>query len=122
MPLGIDYFRFTEFLVFDDNSKAKSTIEFTFDDQFDDGSDCAHIISMRVRVSLPSNSTIEQLQDASLEMAVNQLRHALQVCENKSAKEVVLAAKQDTQERQKKLQEESDKALQKSLSSIGGGD
>lgn len=112
MPLGIDHFSFEEFQIAgSDQNKLKAKVKFIFDDVFEDGSPNAQEIIVTVRTNIHIDSTIADMQQVVLEKAVDQLHRSLEVCESKSAQEIILAAKADTIARQKSYQEERDRKL-----------
>lgn len=74
---------------------AFGTVHLNRDDVLPDGTEVAHNLSVKVRISTSADATIADLKQALLDKAVEQLRLALADLEDKSALELSVAAQRD---------------------------
>jgi hypothetical protein len=91
---GVPFFEFADFgfLVPEDVGVFGSVV-FRFADKVDD-LEVSHVVTVTVRVKAGSDLPIGDMREALFQKAVEQLRHALEVAEGKTAQQLVSEARE----------------------------
>lgn len=86
------------------------TVSFHHQEPFGD-SEVGQAVEVEVRISARDDITLEQLHEALFEKAIAQLRHSLEVCEGKSAKQLLAKTAKEMAEREAALSDWNDGAI-----------
>lgn len=113
MALGIPFFDFDEVrFLGDDTSGAMVVVKFSFEDKLDNGEDISHVSRITVRINTRADSTIEDIQQAAFEKAVEQIHHIAELCEGKTARDLRREAHVERDARQAVFDAEIAKSLE----------
>ena len=103
MPAGVEDFEITDIQVIE-GQWALGKVMFRRDHFLPDDVEVTDILTVKVRVSLPEDGTIEGLHEALYRQAVDTLAHTAARCEGRSAQELQTDAHRQILEDRQSLQ------------------
>jgi hypothetical protein len=90
---GMPFFDFGEVGFLSNDVGVYGTITFRFEDKVDD-LEVVHIVSVKTRVKAGDDVSIGDMREALFQKSVEQLRHALQVAEGKTVRQLSSEARE----------------------------